>query len=291
MRHVALWSVLMLMGCARTPSGDLKQLQRKIGELTRKLDDSKETVEQINTRLFLLEDKVDTARVAGERKGPPKLRIVRILPTDSDAKPAKSSAPGARPAGSSVVARSRVTYAGEAAHNGPRPVLKLYGSSDEGRVAGTRVGPDPAAVTEKLPLAPVPKRKVAVALASTDSAMTDYARALRDYRNANYAAAITTLTAFIKQRAQHPYADNALYWLGECYYDTKDYRSAIKRFKQVVDQYPQGNKAQDALLKLAYSFIKVGETKNARSVLAQVIETYPASRVAGLARTKLTKLK
>jgi tol-pal system protein YbgF len=85
-------------------------------------------------------------------------------------------------------------------------------------------------------------------------------------------------------------ADNAQYWLGECYYDRKDYASAVREFRRVVEHYPTGNKVPDALLKVGFTYLALGSMEAGRQTLVQVQRSYPRHEAAQLAAARLAEL-
>ncbi|MCA9669251.1 MAG: tol-pal system protein YbgF [Myxococcales bacterium] len=308
--------LLVAVGCSNVTKSDLSKLRRQVDELAQKDSASQRRIEELNNRLFLLEDKVDTTRVAQQRKGKraPRLPVIRIKPTatanagDADSNDADSddgnnsggsNADDSPVGGKTLVASHRVRLVGAARRSkGPRPVLKLHGQS----VARGRSyrsihldGPDPQSVREKLPVVPLPsaaKRRAARrhAARASSGAANAYAVAMKRYRAGRYAQAASAFRGFLGNYAKHTYADNALYWLGECLYDMKKYKMALQMFRRVVEQYPSGNKAPDALLKMGFCYMKLSQKGNARSVLAQVVEIFPKTRVARLASATLAKL-
>ncbi|HEX4445443.1 MAG TPA: tetratricopeptide repeat protein, partial [Polyangiaceae bacterium] len=74
-----------------------------------------------------------------------------------------------------------------------------------------------------------------------------------------YDRALDALAAFLVRWPDHPYADNAMYWRGECYFAKGDYRRAADQFEGTVARFPAGAKAPDALLKLGMSEQKLGD--------------------------------
>ena len=286
MRHIALGLGFLLGGCA-TSSPGVKKLQKRLNDLVQKEEESQRQLDELATRVDLLADKVDTDRVARESSGkPPRLPVIRIRPSEPEDERQADSEP--KPA--SLVDQKAVVYSGEAKKNGPRRVLRLYGTSSDDRVAGSRVEPRPVS-TERLKVVPLPRRRVAVAVARSDNALEQYRKARADYQAGKLKEAIVAFRSFVKEHGAHQYADNALYWLGECYYDTREYQKASTTFRQVVEQYPRGNKVPDSMLKLAYCHVKLGEKRNACSVMASLVESYPRSGAAGLAKNTLSTCK
>ena len=89
----------------------------------------------------------------------------------------------------------------------------------------------------------------------------------------------------------HDYADNAQYWLGECFYDQKRYDVAAPEFRAVLSRWPTGNKAPDAMLKLGFSLLALGDVDKGQKVLREVPATYPRTGAARLASERLAQLQ
>ena len=102
-----------------------------------------------------------------------------------------------------------------------------------------------------------------------------------------YTAAIKLFNDFLTKFPRNDLADNALYWIGECYYATADFKKAIGSFKKVVDKYPRGMKVPDALLKTAYSYFSLNDKNRAHHYLKLVVEKYPFSEASEKAQIKL----
>ena len=117
-----------------------------------------------------------------------------------------------------------------------------------------------------------------------------YRNALEHLRAGRHDEAVLGLRTFVKKFPGHDYADNAQYWLGECFYDRKRYAEAASEFRAAVANYPLGNKAPDALLKLGYCLLAMGEQSKGRDALRQVPEAYPRTEAARLASERLAEL-
>jgi tol-pal system protein YbgF len=95
-----------------------------------------------------------------------------------------------------------------------------------------------------------------------------------------YDRALDALAAFLMKYPDHPYADNAMYWRGECYFAKGDYLHAAEQFEGVVTRFPVGNKAPDALLKLGLTQMKLGNPLKAKEYFDRLAQTYPQSAAA-----------
>ena len=107
----------------------------------------------------------------------------------------------------------------------------------------------------------------------------------------DYDAARAAFQDFIDAFPQHDYADNAYYWIGECWYTQHEYEKAIAEFEKVPELYPGGNKVPDALLKIGIAYESLDRPKDASKTLEQLIDAYPQSSAAEIGRGRLAKLK
>ena len=127
----------------------------------------------------------------------------------------------------------------------PRPTIRIFGSPRVGRnawredqVEQSGGGDDGPGVPRSSALDPEAKPAYEAALALVNSHQYD--------------RALDALAAFLVKYPDHPYADNAMYWRGECYFAKGDYLRASEQFEGTVTRFPAGNKAPDALLKLGH---------------------------------------
>lgn len=114
-----------------------------------------------------------------------------------------------------------------------------------------------------------------------------YRNALDMVRRGEYRAAIPEFRAFLRAQPASPLADNAQYWIGECYYAMRDFSRAIIEFNEVLLKYDKGDKRPGALLKQAYAFLELGNEDDARLVLQDLVSKYPATDEARLAEERL----
>jgi len=155
-----------------------------------------------------------------------------------------------------------------------------------------------ANLDEKAPDAPTLKREVEPQETKVESEPVLFLSPDRQYENAyeayskrRFDEAIALFKKFLQRYPKHDLADNALYWIGESYYDMKDYPNAILAFKEVVRLYAERSKAPDALLKIGYSYLALDDPVNARNYLKRVIKNYPFSEAEAKARAKLKELE
>jgi tol-pal system protein YbgF len=116
---------------------------------------------------------------------------------------------------------------------------------------------------------------------------TLYDRALTEIMDRKAETALPLFVEFVKTYPSDELADNASYWIGECYYLMSDYQKALDQFRGVTERFPDKDKAPDALLKMGYCYEKIGDSKGARGAYDRLIKTFPDSSAADLAREKV----
>ena len=262
-------------------------------------------VEELENQVFLLNGELDARRPSNAAAGaptpepvapPPQLPEVKLSRHDRAPEP---ELPGERP--QSLVDDTAIEYAGAAAERpSKRPMLRLWGSGadasatpSEGEVEAPRPTPSPRVAPPRTPVPPPEApaaRPAAVRNDVNEAGLRLYQQALEQLRGGRHDEAVSSFRGFVKQHPQHDLADNAQYWLGECFYDRKDYSTALREFRRVAEKFPQGNKAPDALLKVAFSYLALGSARPARETLQEIVRSYPRHQAAGLAKAKLAEL-
>ena len=116
-----------------------------------------------------------------------------------------------------------------------------------------------------------------------------FAAAYGDYSRGNYDLAIGEFRQYVETYPTSEMADNAQYWIGECYYGKKKFSEAIAEFDKVSLLFPKGDKIPAARFKKGMALIELGQTDAARAEFAALIKLYPRSNEAVLARQQLEK--
>ncbi len=123
------------------------------------------------------------------------------------------------------------------------------------------------------------------------SPLQAYYTAYSDYVKGNYSLAIAGFRDFYEKNRNSPMADNALYWIGECYYSLGRYEDAIREFDSLINNYPKADNILAAYLKKGYALIELRRYLEAKSVLKELIRKAPLSEEAKLAEQKLKTLE
>lgn len=114
-----------------------------------------------------------------------------------------------------------------------------------------------------------------------------YELAYETFKKGKYDKARIRFQRFLKQYPNTAYSDDAVFWIGECYYLEQKYKEAILEYEKVVKNYPKGNKVPSALLMQGLSFLKLNNKPSAELILQRVIQKYPNTNQARIAREKL----
>lgn len=118
-----------------------------------------------------------------------------------------------------------------------------------------------------------------------------YDAAYQDFVKGQYQLAQQGFAQYLQLLPESELADNAQYWIGECYYSQKKYGEAIQAFQTVITKYPEGEKTPAAMLKLGYAQIASNQTKAGQESLEKLVKRFPQSNEAKLARSRLQELK
>lgn len=117
-----------------------------------------------------------------------------------------------------------------------------------------------------------------------------YRTAYEDYMRGNYDLAAQGFREYLRRYPDTDLADNALYWIGECYDAQNLTEEAIEVFGQVLENHPTSDKAAAAQLKKGLLYLREGDQAQGVVHLQYVVYEHPGTREADLARERLSQL-
>lgn len=120
--------------------------------------------------------------------------------------------------------------------------------------------------------------------------LAQYRGAYAEWRAGNAEACVDQFTKFLQTYPASDYADDATYWLADCYFKQGNFSAAVLRFDDVARQYPSGNKAPDALYRQGEALLRMGHGKAAGNAFEKVLRDYPDSARAPEAKKQLDLL-
>lgn len=135
------------------------------------------------------------------------------------------------------------------------------------------------------------KRSRSIFTSSIGRGLTEselYDKSLGYYRDGHPEEAIEYFTAFIELYPDSELADNAHFWIGECYRMQKMYDLAVLAYQKVIDKYPEGNKVPVAMLHQGITFEMINDKTTAELVFKKLVKDFPKTKEAEVARKKLT---
>jgi tol-pal system protein YbgF len=117
-----------------------------------------------------------------------------------------------------------------------------------------------------------------------------YRSSYEDYMRGNYDLSAQGFREYLKRWSDTDLADNALYWIGECYDAQERLQEALEIFSQVLEDHPTSDKAAAAQLKKGLLYLKLGDKGQGVLNLQYVVYEHPGTKEADLARERLRSL-
>ena len=128
-------------------------------------------------------------------------------------------------------------------------------------------------------------------LAATGDERTSYNVAFDSLKAGKYDDSAQLFLSFLQLYPNGVYAPNALYWLGESYYATRNFPMAETQFRELLARYPTHDKAAGGLLKVGLSQYGEGKVDQAQQTLETVVAQYPGSDAARTAQDRLQSIR
>jgi len=285
-RVVWLCATLLMMGCATQQNSAFTERDKIL--LDGRMDDLESAEIRQKTKIASLEKRVaqleDMVSMLSRRTSMESREVVKIEPDNTQVS-------------------AQFDYRGNAEKDDVYEDIVIseekkrayFGRSAPTYVAsGTPVVPGPATRTlkaydnvtdERLPSASDVQNGTTSNFAPA-SPMTLYQEGIDLYRQGNFADARAKFDTFLATKPDESYVDNALYWIGECFYGEGLYHEAAGYFHRIVQEYPKANKVPDALLKVSLTYQKLGKIDSAREMLRYLMEAFPGTEAARTGKEK-----
>lgn len=274
----------MMAGCTNETEvlrRQVEQLRVELAKVRAASANSTVMMEDLQNKVLLLEDQMDSTRLAlgrapssgGGSMGTTGLPVLRMSPPTHQAESYEDEG---------------FDEGEDERWSGGTPEVVFQHIGEDGAVS---MGPPPA----ERPAQKKPSRKAASPKPAEGRPVKGFDAEPIEWYNTAYdllqkkrhAEAIAGFQKLIEAYPNHDYADNALYWMGEAYYDRQDFAKAVECFDKLLTLYPDGNKVPDALLKTALCYQNLGETAAAKQWAERLLATYPQTSAAAVAREKI----
>ncbi len=119
----------------------------------------------------------------------------------------------------------------------------------------------------------------------------EYEAALNIFRKGEFAAAASSLAAFLSKYPTSGYRPSALFWLGSAKYVLREYADAANQIKVFVSIAPSHARVAEGMLTLANAQAELKQTKDAKKTLEDLIKLHPNTEAATAAKERFSKFK
>jgi tol-pal system protein YbgF len=179
--------------------------------------------------------------------------------------------------------------------NDKRPVLTLVGFRGEGGPYAAQPAPLPQVAAGVPPVGGGDNLGVVAvdgaAVPAADGTMEQFQEAYRAYTNSQYDAALAGFSKFVAAQPSHEYADNALYWRGECLLAQGKLLQAVGEYERLMSRYPRSEKAPAALLRIGFVYDRLNDLEKASDYYFKVVDGYPGSDEARKASQRVAAIQ
>lgn len=153
--------------------------------------------------------------------------------------------------------------------------------SSPGSAAAPGTPPDPATPAQTAP---------PVTLAPGMTPQRLYNTALADFTAGQWALCIEGFNYYLRSFARTDLADDAQWYVGECYQQDGKFAEAIEAYNRVITNYQKGDRVPDAYYKRGIALSATGQTDRARESFETLMKNYPDHDMARMAKQQIDRL-
>ena len=276
---------LLPIGCSKStdPAAEtLKEMEKQLLQIRAENTNLQARLADLDDKLLVYEKK-DARNAAVDRKDA--LKTVHLRPQDE------------RESAKAPVAPQEISMAAmDDASSADRPVLRLM-EGESGSVRLDSVTTSARTASAGGPVLSLPMeggdnlgvvKDGGVGELSAEDPMGLFHSAYRSYNNSDYAAALAGFPAFLQKESSHPYADDALFWIGECYLAEGRMMKAVGEFERLLRRYPNSEKGASALYRIGFAYEKLNDRERAQDYYMRVVERYPDTDAARRAGSRMS---
>jgi tol-pal system protein YbgF len=117
-----------------------------------------------------------------------------------------------------------------------------------------------------------------------------YDTAWTDYTAGQWTLCIEGFSTYLRSFPRSEAADDAQFYIGECYFADGKYSEAMDAYNRVVANYPRGDKVPDAYYKRGMTFERLGQLDRAKESWETLLKTFPDNELARLGKQNLDRL-
>jgi len=114
--------------------------------------------------------------------------------------------------------------------------------------------------------------------------------ALEDFTAGQWALCIDGFGTYLRNFARTDLADDAQWYVGECYHQDGKFSEAVDAYNRVITNYPKGDRVPDAYYKRGIALSALGQADRARESFETLMKTFPDHDMARMAKQQLDRL-
>ncbi|MBN2529457.1 MAG: tetratricopeptide repeat protein [Deltaproteobacteria bacterium] len=124
-----------------------------------------------------------------------------------------------------------------------------------------------------------------------EDSMALFNAAYRSYNNKDYPGALAGFSAFLQKESNHKFADNAMFWIAECYLAQGQLFKAVGEFERLLRRYPRSEQAASSLYRIGFIYDRLQDAAKAREYYFKVVEKFPGTEAARKASKRMVENK
>jgi tol-pal system protein YbgF len=114
---------------------------------------------------------------------------------------------------------------------------------------------------------------------------------LEDFTMGQWTLCIEGFSSYLRDFSRTDLADDAQWYIGECYQQDGKFSEAIDAYNRVITNYPRGDRVPDAYYKRGIALSAIGQTDRARESFETLMKNFPDHDMARLAKQQIDRLK
>ena len=270
------------IGCAKSPNHErtIADLKREVARLKAERANLDARSTALDDKVLVLEKKLQKCDQAGSSK----LTVVKLTP-DDEATAWEERPISEAPKKWSDSDRQRPRLVLTNGSRRPRSAPAAPRSNRAPVTAGQfgHLGPDNLGVTSGAP--------TETGQSPENQAMEAFNTAYRAYSNKQHNVALQGFAGFVNGHPNHAYADNAIFWRGECYLAMGKLANAIGEFQRLKRRYPRSEKVAASVYKVGVIYDKMRDFGKAADYYFEVVERYPGTDEARRASRRVAEIR
>lgn len=117
-----------------------------------------------------------------------------------------------------------------------------------------------------------------------------FSTALADFTAGQWTLCIEGFNSYLKSYARNDAADDAQWYIGECFYSDGKFADAADAYNRVITSYPKGDRVPDSYYKLGMALNNMKQTERAREAWETLMKQFPDSDSARLAKQNMIRV-